>query len=214
MTDWVIPAITASASLLGTVVGGLATYWTAKRTHERQSVNDEERLKFDLLRDATIRFVTAMTEISVANAGLKAISTEWADVTHRLAHAETHDELLGMAREIDPSIPDNLTRLAVMFRVVRVTGLLEDDIKRAITLLTELRLVAPSDIADSAQRVIYSAFAQEITSALSLEKRNAATEAFNQAINDFVNRVRHYMHVEDHDFEVLDRKALDSLLDP
>lgn len=29
MTDWVIPAITASASLLGTIVGGLATYWTA-----------------------------------------------------------------------------------------------------------------------------------------------------------------------------------------
>ncbi|PRC49779.1 hypothetical protein C6A85_72980, partial [Mycobacterium sp. ITM-2017-0098] len=42
---------------------------------------------------------------------------------------------------------------------------------------------------------------------LSLEKRNAATEAFNHAINDFVNRVRHYMHVEDHDFDVLDRKA-------
>lgn len=214
MTDWVIPAITASASLLGTAVGGLTTYWTAKRTHERQSVELEERLKFDLLRDATIRFVAAMTEISVANAGLKEISQEWAEITHRLAHAETHGELLDMARQIDPSIPDNLTRLAVMFRVVRVTGLLEDDIKRAITLLTELRLVAPSDIADSAQRVIYTAFAQEIRSALSLEKRNAATDAFNHAINDFVNRVRHYMHVEDHDFDVLDRTALDSLLDP
>ncbi|MBB2990488.1 hypothetical protein FHR72_001956 [Mycolicibacterium iranicum] len=41
-----------------------------------------------------------------------------------------------------------------MFRVVRITGVLEDDITRAITLLTELRLVAPSEIADSAQRVI------------------------------------------------------------
>ena len=94
-----------------------------------------------------------------------------------------------------------------------VTGLLEDDIKRAITLLTELRLVAPSDIADSAQRVIYSAFAQEITSALSSEKLSAATDVFNASINDFVNRVRHYMHVEDHDFQVLDRRALDTLLD-
>ena len=118
-----------------------------------------------------------------------------------------------MAREIDPSIPENLNRLAVLFRVVRVTGLLEDDIKRAITLLTELRLVAPSDIADSAQRVIYSAFAQEITSALSSEKLSAATDVFNASINDFVNRVRHYMHVEDHDFQVLDRRALDTLLD-
>ncbi len=213
MTDWVIPAITASASILGTTVGGLATYWTSKKTYERQSVAEEDRQKFDLLRDSTIRFVAAMTEISVASAGLKQISAEWADVTHRLAHAEDHDQFLAMAREIDPSIPDNLNRLAVMFRVVRVTGALEDDIKRAITLLTELRLVAPSDIADSAQRVIYAAFAQEITSALSPEKRNAATDAFNSAINDFVNRVRHYMHVEDHEFDTLDKKALEHLLD-
>ena len=55
MTDWVIPAITASASLLGTMVGGIATYWTSKKTHERQSIAEEERQKFDLLRDATIR---------------------------------------------------------------------------------------------------------------------------------------------------------------
>lgn len=213
MTDWVIPAITASASLLGTIVGGMATYWTAKKTHERQSVADEERQKFDLLRDSTIRFVAAMTEISVASAGLKQISAEWADVTQRLAHAEDHGRLLEIAREIDPSIPENLDRLAVMFRVVRVTGLLEDDIKRAITLLTELRLVAPSDIADSAQRVIYCAFAQELTSALSPDRRNAATDAFNAAINDFVNRVRHYMHVEDHEFDAIDEKALEHLLD-
>jgi hypothetical protein len=26
---WVIPAITASASLLGTIVGGLVAYWTS-----------------------------------------------------------------------------------------------------------------------------------------------------------------------------------------
>lgn len=212
MTDWVIPAITASASLSGTIVGGLATYWTAKKTHDRQSVADEERQKFDLLRDATIRFVAAMTEISVASAGLKEISEEWRQVTHRLSHTDDPDEFLQMAREFDPSIPDNLNRLAVMFRVVRVTGALEDDIKRAITLLTELRLVAPSDIADSAQRVIYAAFAQEITSTLTPDKRSAATEAFNEAINDVVNRVRHYMHVEDHDFAAVDPKALDTLL--
>lgn len=154
-----------------------------------------------------------MTEISVASAGLKEISAEWSEITRRLAHTESHDEFLATAREIDPSIPDDLNRLAVMFRVVRMSGLLEDDIKRAITLLTELRLVAPSGIADSAQRVMYSAFAQEIASALSPDKRSAATEAFNAAINEFVNRARHHMQVEDHDFDVLDRTALDTLLD-
>lgn len=41
-----------------------------------------------------------------------------------------------------------------MLRVVRITGLLDDGITGGITLLTELRLVAPSESADSAQRVI------------------------------------------------------------
>lgn len=213
MTDWVIPTITASASLLGAMVGGIATYWTSKKNYERQTVAEEERQKFDLLRDATVRFVSAMTEISVASAGLKEISAQWAEVTQRLAHTDDRDQFLAMAREIDPSIPTNLDRLAVLFRVVRATGVLEDDIKRAITLLTELRLVAPSDIADSAQRVIYTAFAQEITSALSPDRRNAAVDAFNGAINDFVNRVRHYMKVEDHEFDAIDKKALEHLLE-
>ena len=119
MTDWVIPAITASASLLGTIVGGLATYWTSKKTHERQSAAEEEREKFDLLRDATIRFVAAMTEISVASAGLKQISAEWTAVVDKLSHAESQQDLIAMARQIDPSIPDNLNRLAVLFRLVR-----------------------------------------------------------------------------------------------
>jgi hypothetical protein len=213
MTDWVIPTITAAASLLGTLVGGVATYWTSKKNYERQSRQDEERQKYDLLRDATIRFVAAMTEISVASAGLTQLSEEYRELTRRLAQAGDDREMLAMAREIDPSIPDNLSRVAVVFRVVRTTGLLEDDIKRAITLLTELRLVAPTEIADSAQRVMYAAFAQELTSALSLDRRNAATEAFNAAINEFVNRVRHHMRVEDHDFDVVDRRALDSLFD-
>lgn len=213
MTDWVIPAITASASLLGTMVGGIATYWTAKKTHERQSRHDEERQRFDLLRETTIRFVAAMTEISVASTGLKQLSAEWAELTKRLARTTDRDEFLALARESDPSIPENMDRLAVLFRVVRATGVLEDDVKRAITLLTELRLVAPSDIADSAQRVIYTAFAQEITNALSLDQRNAATDAFNASINDFVNRVRHYMHVEDHEFDTIDRATLEHLLE-
>ena len=39
------------------------------------------------------------------------------------------------------------------------------------------------------------------------DRRNAAVDAFNAAINDFVNRVRHYMHVEDHEFSFLYQDA-------
>ena len=33
------------------------------------------------------------------------------------------------------------------------------------------------------------------------------------AINDFVNRVRHYVRVEDHQFEAIDKKVLEHLFD-
>ena len=86
----------------------------------------------------------------MASAGLKQISAEWTAVAERLSHVESHEELIKAAREMDPSIPEDLNRFAVMFRLVRVTGMLEDDIKRAITLLTELRDWWPRAISPTA----------------------------------------------------------------
>jgi len=155
--DWVIPAINASASLLGTIVGGLAAYWTSKKTHDRQTAAEEERQKYTLLREAAIRFVTAMTDISVANVGIKEISREWGAVADQLASARTEQDLLDIAKQVDPTIQPGLSRINTLLRLVRLTGLPEEDLKKAITLLTELRFIAPSDVADSAQRVIYTA---------------------------------------------------------
>jgi membrane protein YqaA with SNARE-associated domain len=36
-SSWVIPAITSAASLLGAMVGAIATYWTSKKADERES---------------------------------------------------------------------------------------------------------------------------------------------------------------------------------
>ena len=79
-------------------------------------------------------------------------------------------------------------------------------------MLTEPRLIAPGDVADSAQRVIYTAFAQEITAAIAPNQRHRTTEAFNREINDFVIRVRHHMHVQHHEFGIIDQHALQNLL--
>src|ERR1700758_1931663 len=81
--SWIIPAITAAASLLGATVGAVATYWTSKKAHERESKRQEreraaetERRQSTLLREAAIRFVTTMTDISVAGDVLTKISHE------------------------------------------------------------------------------------------------------------------------------------------
>ena len=213
-TDWVIPTITASASLLGAMVGGLATYWTSKKTHERQTTAEEERQRSTLLREAAIRFVAAMTDISVASIGHKQMSHEWGLVAEQLVLARTDQELVEVARQLDPTIHAGLGRLSILLRLVRVSGLLEEDLKKAVTMLTELRLIAPGDVADSAQRVVYTAFAQEITAAIAPSQRHHTTEVFNREINDFVNRVRHHMKVQHHVFDPIDQRALQNLLRP
>ena len=210
--DWVIPAITASASLLGTIVGGFATYWTSKKTYDRQAAAEEERQKYTLLREAAIRFVAAMTDISVPSADLNQISREWATVADQLASARTEEELIDIAKQVDPTIHPGLSRLNILLRLVRLTGL--EDLKKAITLLTELRVIAPGDVADSAQRLIYTAFAQELTAAIAPHLRHQTTDAFNHQINDFVNRVRHHMHVEHYESSVIDQQTLQEILNP
>jgi hypothetical protein len=210
--DWVIPAITASASLLGAIVGGFATYWTSKKTDERATAAEEERKRCALLREAATRFVNAMTDISVASAGFREISREWGEAADKLANARTQQELADVAKQMDPTIEPGVGTLNILFRLARMTGLVEEDVQKAIAILAELRLVAPSDIADAAQRVMYTGFAQELAAAMAPNLRRATTDAFNREIGDFVNRVRHAMDVEHHAFDVIDGQGLRELI--
>jgi hypothetical protein len=155
-----------------------------------------------------------MTDISVANVGIKEISREWGAVADQLASARTEQDLLDIAKQVDPTIQPGLSRINTLLRLVRLTGLPEEDLKKAITLLTELRFIAPSDVADSAQRVIYTAFAQELTAAIAPHLRHQTTDAFNREINDFVNRVRHHMHFEHYEFKVIDQQTVQEILNP
>lgn len=217
--SWVIPAITAAASLLGAMVGAIATYWTSKKAHERESKRqereraaDNERQQSALLREAAIRFVSTMTEISVASVGIAQISRQWGEVADQLANARTEQELADVAKQLDATIEPGVGQLNILFRLVRITGLLEEDLKKAMSLLTELRLIAPGDVADSAQRMIYTGFAHELAVAVAPNLRHATIEAFNREINDFVNRVRGHMNVESHTFNVIDDQSLQELL--
>ncbi|OBI63546.1 hypothetical protein A5706_15910 [Mycobacterium sp. E796] len=65
----------------------MATYWTSKKAHERESKRQEreraaetERRQSTLLLEGAIRFVSTMTDITVASDGLTQISRGWGDV--------------------------------------------------------------------------------------------------------------------------------------
>ena len=216
---WIIPAITAAASLLGAMVGAVATYRTSKKAHERESKRQEreradesERRQSTLLREGAIGFVSTMTDISVASVGLIQLSREWGEVADKLANARTEQELADVAKQSDPTIQPGVGRLNILFRLVRNTGLFEEDGKKAMSLLTEPRLIAPGDVADSAQRLIYTGFAHELAVAMAPNLRHHTIEDFNREINEFVNRVRRHMNVEPHTFNVIDEQGLEGLL--
>jgi hypothetical protein len=210
--DWIIPTITASASLLGAMVGGFATYWTSKRTDERQTAAEDERKKAALLRDSSTRFVNAMTDISVASAGFREISREWGEAADKLANARTEEELAEVAKQLDPTIEPGAGALNMLFRLARLTGVLEEDVKRAIAVLAELRLIAPSEIADAAQRVMYTGFAHQLATAMAPKVRRSATDAFNREMSDFVNRIRHQLDAEHYGLDVIDEQGLRELI--
>jgi hypothetical protein len=210
---WVIPAITASASLLGTVVGGLVAYWTSRRMHERTTAVEERRQRHQLLCEGSIRFISRMTEMPVASVGLQRITEQWGPKAAALVAASNDEEVAQAAQSICPGLETGGGRVAVMIRLLRETGVIDEDIKAATAVLSELRLVAPSDVADSAQRVLYKAFVREMTAVLAPPLNRRATAAYDAEINEFFNRVRHHMSVENIQFDFVDEKVMRGVLD-
>lgn len=210
---WLIPMISASASLLGTLVGGLTTYWSSKKSFERQLAADQSNQRNTELREAAIRFIRAITDTPVVQSGMLRASTEWGPLLGQLSAAETDRDFVDVARTIAPTIPPESRREEALVELLRTTGAFDEDVRRAVTLLTELRLVAPRDVAESAQRVLYSAATRELAEGFSPQRQRHAIEGFNREVNEFFNRVRHHMNVEDIDFDFFNEGVLQAILE-
>jgi hypothetical protein len=199
--SWLIPMISASASLLGTLVGGVTAYWTSKKSFERQLASEQSAERNNQLREASIRFIHTITDTPVVQSGLTRASAEWGPVLGQMA-----------AAEITPTIPPDSSRDEALVELMRTTGAFDDDFRRAVTLLTELRLIAPRDVAESAQRVLYTAVTRELAVAFSPQRQRHATKSFNREVNDFFNQVRHHMNVEDIDFDFFNEDVMRRIL--
>lgn len=211
--DWVIPAITASAGLLGTIVGGLVAYWTSKRMHERTTAVEELRQRHQLLREGSIRFIKVMAEMAVGAGALERITEQWGTEAAALVAASSDEEVALAARAISPGLETGGGPVAIVLRLLRETGVLDEDIKAATAVLSELRLVAPGDVADSAQRVLYKAFAREMTAAFAPHLNRQATGAYDAEVNEFFNRVRHHLSVENIEFDFTNEDLAEDVFD-
>lgn len=210
---WVIPAITASASLLGTVVGGLVAYWTSRRMHERTTAVEELRQRHQLLREGSTRFIGTMSEISVGSRGIERITEQWGSTFAALAAAGSDEEVVDAARAIRPELDTEGGRVAIMMRLLRESGVLDEDIKAATAVLSELRLVAPGDVAACGQRVLYKTLVCEMSAAFAPHLNRAATDTYNAEVNEFFNRVRHHLNVENIEFDFINDDVVREVLD-
>ncbi|MDT5408080.1 MAG: hypothetical protein QOG14_300 [Mycobacterium sp.] len=68
---WLVPAITATATLLGTAVGGAMTFWTTRSANIRQEKAAEKRRKLDEIKDVSIRFIRLLSNQGYESMRLK-----------------------------------------------------------------------------------------------------------------------------------------------
>lgn len=154
-----------------------------------------------------------MSEISVGSRGIERITEQWGSKFTALAAAQDDAEVIDAARAIRPELDTDGGRVAIVMRLLRESGVLDEDIKAATAVLSELRLVAPADVAASGQRVLYKALAREMTAAFAPHLNRAATDAYNAEVNEFFNRVRHHLNVENIEFEFINEDVVQEVLD-
>ncbi|MEX0580648.1 MAG: hypothetical protein WD228_06010 [Mycobacterium sp.] len=210
---WVIPAMTAASSLMGTVVGGLVGYWTSTRMHKRTSAAEESRSRNTLLREGAIAFITGIERLEMS-AALERITQRWGPTASRVLSPGTDDEgVREAARGIYPGIDAGGGRMQILMKLAKETGVLDNELREVTLLLSEIRLVAPADVADSAQRVAYAALAVQLTELAAPELNRHATFKYKSAVNEFFNRVRHHMSVEDIEFDLINETLLMEVLE-
>lgn len=206
--------ITASASLMGTVVGGLVGYWSSSRMHDRTTAAEELRNRNTLLREGAMAFITGIEKIDVGPAAMERIVQRWGPHAAMLLSPDTDDQsTLEAAREVYPALEAGGGRTKILLRLAKETGVLDDEATQLTSLLSEIRLVAPADVAETAQRVAYTAMAVRLTAIAAPALHRHAAFNYNSAVNEFFNRVRHHMSVEDIEFDFINENLLLEVLE-
>ena len=182
--------------------------------HERSTAAEELRSRNTLLREGAMVFITGIEKIDVGPAALERIAQRWGPRAVVLLSPETDERTtLEAAREIYPALEAGGGRTRILLRLAKETGVLDNEATQLTSLLSEIRLVAPADVADAAQRVAYTIIAVRLTALAAPELNRHATFKYNSAVNQFFNRVRHHMSVENIEFDFINEDLLVDVLE-
>ena len=206
--------ITAATGLLGTLIGGLVGYWSSSKMHDRTIATEESRQRNALLREGAMAFIIGIQKLDVGPVAMERIVQRWGPRAAILLSPDTDDQAtLEAAREVYPGIEAGGGRTNILLRLAKETGVLDDEATQLTSLLSEIRLVAPADVAETAQRVAYTAIAVRLTAVAAPTLNRHATFNYNSAVNEFFNRVRHHMSVENIEFDFVNENLLLEVLE-
>jgi hypothetical protein len=76
---WLVPVITGSAGLVGTLIGGSITYKSAQAADKRKEASEEKRQKAMQVKDVSVRFLKSITRMSIQSSKFK----EFGEKRHR-----------------------------------------------------------------------------------------------------------------------------------
>ncbi len=161
---------------------------------------------------AAVGFIASLADTSMFDPAIDRVNQRWGKAASAVLTARTDEELADAARTIDPTIKTDTDRGAILYQLFRNGGLLDECGFYSRSSLSGLRLLAPEDVARSAHRVLFRQFVLQLTVALAPDATDSARDALNREINDFFNRVRHYMSVKDIEFDFIDMEFLADML--
>lgn len=128
--------------------------------------------------------------------GLREKLTAAAELTEKLMTVTNADEVAElnaqMARINNPTDPVDMVT-----RSIRAVADSEERIAVVTTLLAEMRIVAPGEVVDKAQAVVWTLLKVTMHGSIAPLRKEASAE-HKVAINAFVNEVRKYMQLPEH----------------
>lgn len=191
--------------LLGTVIGGLATYVTTTRANLRKEQEERERQRLDRIRDVSTRFIQTISKQSVTS--LKLPQHLNPAITQAIQKLQSGEELADVTSTLqnltaaDPNNPDNsqvmnaITALQTIKNLFDGITALQPGAAEATALVAEMRLVVPNRLVNLAELIGAVGVLQQV--AVSLPGvTQYQTKEFGALMNAFVNGVRKEMGLE------------------
>jgi hypothetical protein len=201
-----ISFVPAAFGLLGTIVGGVITYYTTTVANRRKEEAEREEKRIALVRDVSLRFIQAMQKQHVESFKLQFSTVHmeaFQEISEQMEQGGDPAELIAafdraLATPGNPRTQNPTTQLQRLQSIIEgIKG--ASGLSETTALLAEMRLLLPNHIIDIAAIVAMLSLMQEVISALPQGMEVGFPPGYKNAIVDvFTNAVRKEMGLNEY----------------